>query len=589
MELKKNWLSLVFSENRLKVWRLRESGMEMVEAEGATINCHHRGWHYQIPLSTEGIDLKGNPVDFHPSDNPKLTCLFVKHFISQLHPSLEFEVHGPDLNKQFYLLLPLGDGLDNRDGYRRVYEGAQEFKGKVYDNGNDTAFQVGEYLDVDPDGNLGPMEPPNLSFRPESLAVHRDKWQGLERFGPYSTEEFRDREFQVLLISSRKMSQDGNRFLGELLGGLQDGIRNGYRPWPKGIGHFFKLGRPICRELTLEKDSSMPIQEEIANFLDGSSKSALQIAYLALENSEDAQDRKLYLETKATFLDWGISCQAFTRKTTQLPPFERAKALGNLALASYAKLGGKPWLLRQPPSFGTELLVGIGSSKYSEGVHGFSTFFSKDGEYRLGGSSRHLNEQAWQEALGSFVVQKIEEIAGKDQWKRGSLVTLHFHLDDSIPFSKVEGLAESLLEKFGSTYQLKTNFLSIGYDHPYRIWDLSRGRQLEIPHQLGRGFGHIVSPDTALLQLSEQEDPEIPYPLIIQRHPSSFNTDMVSILEQVFHFANISWRSFRPGSLPATLEYGNEITSLLDQFEKAGLAGKVKDGLFRNPSQTWFL
>ena len=72
--------------------------------------------------------------------------------------------------------------------------------------------------------------------------------------------------------------------------------------------------------------------------------------------------------------------------------------LDNIALASYAKLGGIPFVMAATPGLAHELVIGIGSATLrssrlgrAERVVGITTVFSADGNYLLYNSSREVD------------------------------------------------------------------------------------------------------------------------------------------------------------------------------------------------------
>ena len=86
--------------------------------------------------------------------------------------------------------------------------------------------------------------------------------------------------------------------------------------------------------------------------------------------------------TKHAFLTHQIPVQEFTLETASLWEGQLAYALNHMALATYSKLGGTPWLLRCDRAIAHELVIGIGSAQVGEGrlgnrerVVGFTTVF----------------------------------------------------------------------------------------------------------------------------------------------------------------------------------------------------------------------
>jgi len=78
-------------------------------------------------------------------------------------------------------------------------------------------------------------------------------------------------------------------------------------------------------------------------------------------------DNSPYWSAKAAFLKRDIPVQALSTEMIGLGDFEYACALANASLATYAKLGGTPWLLRARPSTDHELVFGLGAHTHKEG------------------------------------------------------------------------------------------------------------------------------------------------------------------------------------------------------------------------------
>ena len=58
----------------------------------------------------------------------------------------------------------------------------------------------------------------------------------------------------------------------------------------------------------------------------------------------------------------------------------------------------------------------------------------------------------------------------------------------------------------------------------------------------------------------------LPSPILLRLHRESTFTDTTYLARQVYAFANHSWKSFFPGSLPVTVEYSELIAGLLGKL-----------------------
>ena len=106
-------------------------------------------------------------------------------------------------------------------------------------------------------------------------------------------------------------------------------------------------------------------------------------------------DQNPYFIAKQSFLAHQIPVQEFELETAQKPDKDLQFSLNNMALATYAKLNGIPWLLKANPTIAHELVIGLGSASIAEGrlgdrerYVGITTVFSGDGNYHLTNVSR---------------------------------------------------------------------------------------------------------------------------------------------------------------------------------------------------------
>ena len=76
-----------------------------------------------------------------------------------------------------------------------------------------------------------------------------------------------------------------------------------------------------------------------------------------------------YLVAKATLMNYEIPVQEIEIETIDLPISNQPYVLNNLSLASYAKMGGIPWVMASTKGKGVmhELVFGVGSSIVRQG------------------------------------------------------------------------------------------------------------------------------------------------------------------------------------------------------------------------------
>jgi hypothetical protein len=275
--------------------------------------------------------------------------------------------------------------------------------------------------------------------------------------------------------------------------------------------------------------------------------------------------------------------QEFTLETASLWEGQLAYALNNMALATYSKLGGTPWLLRCDRAIAHELVVGIGSANVGDGrlgnrerVVGFTTVFSGDGDYRLTNRSQAVPFEKYADELLATLKQTVETVSRDMNWQDGDHVRLVFHAFK--PFRNVEAESvKTLMQSLGS-YDVDYAFVEISERHPYLVFDEAQGGIYDYETKTEKG---VYAPDRGLmLNLSKWEvlivltgprdvkRPEdgLPSPVLLRLHRASTFTDTTYLARQVYAFSNHSWKSFFPGSLPVTVEYSQLIAGLLGKL-----------------------
>ena len=140
-----------------------------------------------------------------------------------------------------------------------------------------------------------------------------------------------------------------------------------------------------------------------------------------------------YLITKTAFHSHQIPVQEFEKETTELSDYQMGYALSNMALATYAKLQGIPWLMKATPTIAHELVFGLGSASVGQGrlgdrerVVGITTVFTGDGNYWLSNLSQAATMDCYQEALLKSLRATVERVSRDLNWQKREHVRLIF-------------------------------------------------------------------------------------------------------------------------------------------------------------------
>ncbi|WP_145944419.1 hypothetical protein [Fuerstiella marisgermanici] len=416
-----------------------------------------------------------------------------------------------------------------------------------------------------------------------------DKWhdRGLKEFGPVSKNKFRDRNLKFMVICQESYRSKVTDFVERFLNGVQTQVQSGKAgPFDSGFSGKYRLNEITVQYFTTPDGTassySLAVDEATRN---GNGWDFAIVQVLDADKSLRS-DQSPYLVTKARLLSLKIASQEFTLETAELPISRLAYALNNMALATYAKLGGTPWLLRSPDSGGQDLVVGLGSANVGHGklaardrLVGITTVFSGDGSYRLSNLSKSVAFEHYRPTLVDTVVAAVNKASMDLHWDPHLPIRLTFHYSFK-SFSRED--VHAVKDAVNTIVDCKIDFAFVNFlrSSPHLIFDL---RQQGAFDAMSRQFKGAYAPDrSSYLQLSKSQillnlvGPKevkrpadgMPHPVLIDLHPLSTFRDMGAIVNQIFAFSCHSWQSLNPSSLPVTIQYSNLIAKQLGQLSR---------------------
>lgn len=323
-------------------------------------------------------------------------------------------------------------------------------------------------------------------------------------------------------------------------------------------------------------------------------------------------DANPYFVAKSEFMTKGVPVQAVTSEKVEAAPRQIPYILNNVGLASYAKLGGTPWVISTRNPSSREVVIGIG---YTESFErrlgprkryvGITTFFQGNGRYLAWDVTREVEFEGYAEALLDSLRNTIRYVETENEWEPGDRVRLVFHVYKPLKRTEIEavrGVVDDLLQ---DRYAVEFAFLNLTTFHAFRLFDPDkagvpyyppgrRGKVMKGPGVPDRGLCFQLDPRTALLQLVGPRELKTdldgaPEPMLIEIHPDSDVDDLTYLVRQVFHFSFLSWRSFFPSGEPVTILYSRWIAQrLADLRPVTGWdPGAVTLGALRGSK--WFL
>lgn len=425
-------------------------------------------------------------------------------------------------------------------------------------------------------------EPAVFVFDGAGRKTHSSSSHGIAAHGPYSRSAPIPRAPRVCLICQASQQGVAEQLMNKFLHGIEDSVFS--------RGFLRTYGLDYCQPVpfTARNGTAAAYHE--------ASQAALQAARdsgkpwdLAFVQVEDRThqlrgDDNPYLVTKSFFLTQQIPIQQFRVETAQTPDQgQLAYTLSNMGLATYAKLGGIPWVLRADPTTTHELVVGISSSRVrqsrlsqGERLVGFTTVFSGDGSYFLHTVSKAVSFNNYSDEMLASLRSSLERVRKDRNWQKGERVRLIFHAFK--PLREAEANAVKRLAEELSDFQLEFAFLHVASDTNLQLFN--RNAQGVAIGRSGKVKGIYVPERGLMVALSDHDmlvgatgakelkraTDGAPVPLRLHLHRASTFRDLRYLGQQVMLFASHSWRGFQPASMPVTVSYSQLIARYMGRL-----------------------
>lgn len=430
--------------------------------------------------------------------------------------------------------------------------------------------------------NVQTAPKPTYVFDPSGRKT--DLWhdRGLNTNGPYSSQTFTPNQPMLCVICQGSRKGQVEQFVRKFL----DGVDSGHQKdrFTKGFVRKYALGSVKTEFFTADSGSCEAYQAAAKRALeyatDKNLKWDLALVQIDEQFHELVGDANPYLTTKALFLSHQIPIQAFEIETAAVSDYQSGFVLNNMALASYAKLGGIPWLLKANPAIAHELVIGIGSASIGEGrlgkrqrVVGITTVFSGDGNYWLHNLSQAVPFSEYRDALVSSLNRTVTRIKTSMNWQKGDQVRLIFH--GFKPVKDEEAAAVFDVIDSLSDFDVEVAFIHVADHHCFQLFDKNQSGFFDYTSKGKKGIwaaerGQFIALNDyeSLVVLTGPNDLKtaeqgLPKPILLRLDKRSTFKDMTYLARQIYAFSNHSWRSFFPSSMPVSILYSDLVASLL--------------------------
>jgi hypothetical protein len=447
---------------------------------------------------------------------------------------------------------------------------------------------------------------PTYVFDPGSRQTNSWHDGGLKTFGPYTRQTFTPSKPRICIICQKSKRGRVDEFVQKFLTGIPS-TGSKEAPFAAGLCGKYRLEGVSTHFFSAESDAAEGYRDAFTAAVAQSTAEGFRWDLALIQIEESFRSLPVtanpYFIGKAFFLTQQVPVQDFRIETASTEDDQLQYSLNNMALATYAKMGGIPWLLKASPTVAHELVFGLGSaqfktSRFGSGrrMVGITTVFSSDGNYRVSSLSRVADIDGYADALLTSLRATVSRIKTDMNWQPRDHVRLIFHAFK--PFKNIEAQAiKKLMAELGD-FDIEYAFLHVVQDQPLILFDQTqqgagKGARKKGVYAPVRGSFMHLSPSETLLALvgpNEVRRPEhgMPSPLLLRLHDDSTFTDMTYLTRQLFQFSCHSWRSFFPGELPVTIKYSDLIAGLLGNL--SGIPTWNPDAMLGRLANTrWFL
>ncbi len=453
------------------------------------------------------------------------------------------------------------------------------------------------------------LRAPNFIFDHASTQIQQNNPDlGLTNYGPYDSISFDTKSPDILCICHR----ENRGFFSGFLAGLKDGMPNS-QWFKKGLLKKYEL-QDVQYSINEITQYSLDEYMKVIKNHEGS-KPHLAIIEIPSEFRKLEDSQNPYYKVKAKLLSLEIPVQFITSEKTRNTS---EYILNSIALQIYAKLGGTPWVLPSTRSVDHEIVIGIGHSWIRKNqfkgaeqnrVVGITTFLSSDGQYLLGDKVKDVAFEEYFSELLNSLNTSFDRLEKEQAWSEGETVRLIFHIFKPIKNTEFDVISQLIKDK--SKYKIKFAFVTISKVHPHLLFDtnqrgISKYNRTEVKGEFipNRTSNIFLDSATCLIQMLGANELKtskhgmsspIQIKIVTPRgnHVDSGLSDLLYydlnyIVQQIYSFTYLSWRSFLPREEPATMLYSNLISKLLSKMR--GVNGWDADNLnYGLKRKKWFL
>ncbi|MEM0049775.1 MAG: Piwi domain-containing protein [Candidatus Bathyarchaeia archaeon] len=383
-----------------------------------------------------------------------------------------------------------------------------------------------------------------------STATSKSSWTGISNFGPYDKDLFLKSEIKAAIAYPSLYEKNIDRFIQCFINGL-----NTYPGFKKLFRIDIKFEKYPMNAVNLSMEAYDDFLKEVV-------RKEYDIVFVIIEG--EIRNQSLYNLIKTILLGNGIPCQVIRSVTLNLANDQFQWVLSNLALSTYAKVGGTPWVIEAREQ--SEIVLGMSRTinKDKTAIVGFITIFKHNGDFILFYSKSPVTTwEAYQENLEKLVYEAIKEFEKKEELPS----SLIFHFHKRTGKKEIEAV-KNAIEKIG--VDIKYALLHLNSYSNYKIFDTTDYTYIPLI-----GLNVRLSSRQAILVTDGRRQyakrPYIGTPNMLEVTMDKESTidfrEFPRLLEQVYRFSYVNWRGFNAKTMPITIHYPYLIARLIGNLE----------------------
>jgi argonaute-like protein implicated in RNA metabolism and viral defense len=379
----------------------------------------------------------------------------------------------------------------------------------------------------------------------------------MKKHGPYRPPE--KKHISIFFIVH---ADDRKRVANKLAKYLKEG--QGYF---QGLPRYANVPMQFMDDHIVFEDADNPLPEISSQLQTMPFKEEMQ--YLAIylspihKDDPDPDKRTVYYRVKEELLKYQVSSQVIDRDNVSDDNFQYY--LPNIAVAVLAKLGGIPWQLKHPPR--RELIVGVGAFRPADKNQqyiGSAFCFSNGGTFR---GFRCFSKKETRLLAGS-----IREAVRNYVKEVGELDRLIIHYYKKMSYREREPIVKMLHNLGLEDVTVVVVTINKTPSSDVLLFDRAYEGRMPLSGTYVRLDHHrlLLCNNTRYGQGKEPRHYPFPVKVKIESDERGFmhkDEKVQEIMQQVYQFSRIYWKSIAQQNLPVTIKYPEMVARMFPYFE----------------------